>query len=284
MLTDYHVHLRPDDAGHAAASATSPPPTPSATARPPPSAASPSSASPSTSTASPQALDVWEHEFWRQCARRRPRRLLRVRARGDRPAARHRGRLRPRPRGPHGRRCSTARDWDYVVGSVHFLGDARASTTTSYDVWTTRRVGRPRLAALLRVARRGGAQRACSTSSPTPTSSSTGARERPVARARPALLLRARDGGRSRSPAIAIEVSTAGLRKPVGEIYPARAFLEMVRRRRQPDRAVQRRPRARPARLRLRAGASSCSTTLGVTRARASSSAAQRRLEPHRAT
>ena len=26
---------------------------------------------------------------------------------------------------------------------------------------------------------------------------------------------------------MAIEVSTAGLRKPVGEIYPARAFLEM---------------------------------------------------------
>ena len=27
---------------------------------------------------------------------------------------------------------------------------------------------------------------------------------------------------------IVVEVSTAGLRKPVGEIYPARAFLEMV--------------------------------------------------------
>ena len=27
---------------------------------------------------------------------------------------------------------------------------------------------------------------------------------------------------------VAIEVSTAGLRKPVGEIYPSRAFLEMV--------------------------------------------------------
>ena len=27
---------------------------------------------------------------------------------------------------------------------------------------------------------------------------------------------------------IAVEVSTAGLRKPVGEIYPSRAFLEMV--------------------------------------------------------
>ncbi len=27
---------------------------------------------------------------------------------------------------------------------------------------------------------------------------------------------------------IAVEVSTAGLRKPVGELYPDRAFLEMV--------------------------------------------------------
>jgi histidinol-phosphatase (PHP family) len=27
---------------------------------------------------------------------------------------------------------------------------------------------------------------------------------------------------------IAVEVSTAGLRKPVGELYPSRAFLEMV--------------------------------------------------------
>ena len=27
---------------------------------------------------------------------------------------------------------------------------------------------------------------------------------------------------------VAMEVSTAGLRKPVGEIYPARAFLEMA--------------------------------------------------------
>jgi histidinol-phosphatase (PHP family) len=27
---------------------------------------------------------------------------------------------------------------------------------------------------------------------------------------------------------VAIEVSTAGLRKPVGEIYPARAFLELA--------------------------------------------------------
>ena len=38
---------------------------------------------------------------------RRPRRLLRLRARRDRPAAGDRGRLRGRARGPHGRLCST---------------------------------------------------------------------------------------------------------------------------------------------------------------------------------
>ena len=34
--------------------------------------------------------------------------------------------------------------------------------------------------------------------------------------------------GFPRGPASAVEVSTAGLRKPVGEIYPARRFLEVV--------------------------------------------------------
>ena len=46
------------------------------------------------------------------------------------------------------------------------------------------------------------------------------------ARGRPAPLLRAGDG-RHRESNVAIEVSTAGLRKPVAEIYPAPAFLEM---------------------------------------------------------
>ncbi len=59
---------------------------------------------------------------------------------------------------------------------------------------------------------------------------------------------------------IAVEVSTAGLRKPVGEIYPAPAFLDGVRRRRRAGRALERRPRPRARRLRLRRGRSSCST------------------------
>ena len=53
VLTDYHVHLRPDEPGTHARRGTSPRATPSATARPPRSTGSPSWASPSTSTASP---------------------------------------------------------------------------------------------------------------------------------------------------------------------------------------------------------------------------------------
>ena len=90
----------PGRAGHAGGASTSRPATPSATARPPRSTGS-------------QELGVAEHvyRFTRRAGglgapvlarvgARRPRRLLRLRARGDRPAARDRGRLRPRPRGP----------------------------------------------------------------------------------------------------------------------------------------------------------------------------------------
>ena len=61
------------------------------------------------------------------------------------------------------------REWDYVVGSVHFLGD-HAVDYDLYDVWTTRRVARQGLEALLRRPRRGRRAAGCSTSSPTPTS------------------------------------------------------------------------------------------------------------------
>ena len=54
---------------------------------------------------------------------------------------------------------------------------------------------------------------------------------------------------------IAIEVSTAGLRKPVGELYPDRAVPGDVPRRRLPGRALERRPPRRAPRLRLRHGA-----------------------------
>ena len=63
-----------------------------------------------------------------------------------------------------------AHEWDYVVGSVHFLRDDAVDMRGDWDVWRTTGDPGQGLEALLRDARRGGAQRACSTSSPTPTS------------------------------------------------------------------------------------------------------------------
>ena len=104
----------------------------------------------------------------------------------------------------------------------------RASTTTSYDVWDAPAQSPDRrLATLLRVARRGGARAGCSTSSPTRTSSRLGRTSARGPTATCAATTSSRWRG-SRSRGIAVEVSTAGLRKPVGEIYPARAFLEMA--------------------------------------------------------
>ena len=78
---------------------------------------------------------------------------------------------------------------------------------------------------------------------------------------------------------VAVELSTAGWRKPVGEQYPARAVPGDAGRRRLPDRAVERRAHVRAARLRVRARASSCSSGSACARSR-SSSGGERRLEP----
>ena len=227
MLTDYHVHLRPDDVEHRRPSATSPPPTPSATARWPPSAGSTSSASPSTSTASAGARRL-AAPVLAPAGARRPRRLLRVRARA-RPTCGSASRPTSCPaREDRMANLLEARDWDYVVGSVHFLARRRRRHATASGTSggaatrpsrsgsaTSRRSPRPRAAG-------------CSTSSPTPTWSRSGAAG---ARGR-----RATCAATTSSPmeaiadaGIAIEVSTAGLRKPVGEIYPAPAVPRDVR-------------------------------------------------------
>ena len=115
------------------------------------------------------ALDVWQHDLWRALRPRRPRRVLRVRARGDRPAARHRGGLHPRARGPDGEPPRAAR-----VGLRRRLGPLPRRPRRRLR--PLRRVDHAAssagqgLAALLRRPRRGGAAAGCSTSSPTPTS------------------------------------------------------------------------------------------------------------------
>jgi histidinol-phosphatase (PHP family) len=171
-----------------------------------------------------QALDVWDHEFWRECARDdldaycefvREETDLRlgieadfVPGREDRMAAL----LEPR-------------DWDYVVGSVHFLGNA-AVDYDRYDVWTTgespdkvwRRyfewLGEAAMSGLFDILAH-------------PDLVKHWGRERPWPERDPRYYYEIAMEGIAES-GIAVEVSTAGLRKPVGEIYPAPAFLEMV--------------------------------------------------------
>jgi len=171
-----------------------------------------------------QALDVWDHEFWRHCAlddlddycafvREETDLRLGIEAdfvpgREDRMAA-----------------LLDGRDLDYVVGSVHFLGDS-AVDYEKYDVWTTgesadrvwRRyfewLGEAAMSGLFDILAH-------------PDLVKHWGPERPWPERDPRYYYEIAMEGIAES-GIAVEVSTAGLRKPVGEIYPARAFLEMV--------------------------------------------------------
>jgi histidinol-phosphatase (PHP family) len=115
-------------------------------------------------------------------------------------------------------------DWDYVVGSVHFLSD-EALDTDDFDVWD--RAASPdkvwaRYFETLGEAARSGLFDILA--HPDLVKVWGPQRPRPEGDLR-RFYDRAMEGiaeGR-----IAVEVSTAGLRKPVGEIYPDRAFLEM---------------------------------------------------------
>jgi histidinol-phosphatase (PHP family) len=117
-----------------------------------------------------------------------------------------------------------SRDFDYVVGAVHFVGE-RAVDHEGWDVWEGKgdadEVWCRYFEALAECARSGlfdilahpdlvkvwGAAR------PLPERD-------PRAFYEPAVEAIAESG-------IAVEISTAGLRKPVGEIYPAPTFAEM---------------------------------------------------------
>jgi histidinol-phosphatase (PHP family) len=223
MLTDYHVHLRPDA-----------PDTPAErhfTAE---------NADRYRTVASErgiaelgvsehvyrftQALDVWDHELWRESARDdldaycgwvRDETDLRlgieadfIPGREDRMAAL----LEDRP-------------WDYVLGSIHFLGDG-ALDYDRYDVWTRADsadkvwrtyftwLGEAAASGLFDILAHPDLVKHWGHERPWPEKDLRYYYElamEPIA-----------------ASGIAVEVSTAGLRKPVGEIYPARGFLEMV--------------------------------------------------------
>jgi histidinol-phosphatase (PHP family) len=117
-----------------------------------------------------------------------------------------------------------AHDFDYVVGSVHFLGDV-AVDHDGYDAW--RREGDPdrvwrRYFELLAEAARSGLFDILAH----PDLVKVWGPERPAPERDPRFHYEPAVEAIAESDA-AVEVSTAGLRKPVGEIYPAPAFAEM---------------------------------------------------------
>jgi len=117
-----------------------------------------------------------------------------------------------------------AREWDYVVGSIHFVGDA-ALDDEEYDIWGTGqsadKVWSTYFEWLGELARTGMYD---ILAHPDLVKHWGGRRPSPEGDLR-RFYARAIDG--IAESGIAIEVSTAGLRKPVGELYPSAAFLEM---------------------------------------------------------
>jgi histidinol-phosphatase (PHP family) len=224
MLTDYHVHLRPDDpdtdadryftADNAERYRTV--------------AAERGIAELGVSEhvyRFRQALEVWDHELWRQsatddideyCAFVREQTDLKLGIEADFVPGRE----------DRMAELLGARDWDYVVGSIHFLGD-EALDHPDYDIWE-RNGSRPdrvwtRYFEWLGEAARTGMFDILA--HPDLVKMWGGRRPRPEGDLR-RFYERAIEG--IAESGIAVEVSTAGLRKPVGELYPATPFLEML--------------------------------------------------------
>jgi histidinol-phosphatase (PHP family) len=225
VLTDYHVHLRPDDVDETPAERY----------------LTAANAERYRTVASErgieelgaaehvyrfrQALDVWQHELWRHSARDdldaycsfvRDETDLRLGIEADYIPGRE----------DRMAELLGAREFDYVVGSIHFVGDG-ALDYDVYDVWAAAsspdKIWRTYFEWLGQAAMSG----MFDILAHPDLVKYWGPSERPW----PSRDLRyyydvAMEG--IAESGIAVEVSTAGLRKPVAELYPARAFLEMV--------------------------------------------------------
>jgi histidinol-phosphatase (PHP family) len=223
MLTDYHLHLRPDEPGTEAVEYFTA-----------------ANADRYRAVAEErgigelgcaehiyrfaQALDVWQHPLWRESARDdlddyaafvREQTDLKLGIEADFIAGRE-------------DRMATlldAHDWDYVVGSVHFVGE-HAVDHDGYEIWDHRsqrpdELWRRYFLTLGEAARTGLFDILAH-----PDLVKMWGPRRPVPEGDLRRFYELAMDGIAESQ-IAIEVSTAGLRKPVGELYPSRAFLEM---------------------------------------------------------
>jgi len=224
VLTDYHVHLRPDDPG----TTTQKYFTAANVERFREAAEERGIEELGVSEHIHRfhaSLDVWDHPFWRaQAADDLEDYVEFVREETDL-------RLGIEADFIVGREDKMANlldrhEWDYVIGSVHFLQDRAVDMQGAYDVWgrgeRPERIWKRYFETLAEAARSGlydviahpDLVKLWGASHPMPEGD-------PRRYYEPAVEAFAEAG-------VAMEVSTAGLRKPVGEIYPARAFLEMA--------------------------------------------------------
>jgi histidinol-phosphatase (PHP family) len=222
MLTDLHVHLRPDGPEHSAADAFTP-----------------ANAERYQEVAAErgvdvlgvsehvhrfrQALSVWQHPFWRQnahddldeyCHFVRERTSLSLGIEAD---------YVP---GAEDRMASLleSHDFDYVLGSVHFIANSALDLEGDWDIWRSgdvETVWMRYFEALGEAARSG----LFDILAHPDLVKVWGDPDRVPRRDLRFYYDAAMDGIADSD--VAIEVSTAGWRKPVGEIYPAQAFLEM---------------------------------------------------------
>jgi histidinol-phosphatase (PHP family) len=223
VLTDYHVHLRPDERENT-----------------PEKFFTKANAERYRETASErgieelgvaehiyrfrQALEVWEHPFWRTyavddlddyCGFVRDETDLKLGIEADFIPGRE----------DRMRNLLEQREWDYVVGSIHFVGD-ESLDTDEFSIWTktasAERIWKRYFEMLAEAAQSGLFDILAH-----PDLVKVWGKDRPIPEG---------DLRRFYYPAmeaiadtnVALEVSTAGYRKPVGEIYPAPAFLEMA--------------------------------------------------------
>jgi histidinol-phosphatase (PHP family) len=171
-----------------------------------------------------QALEVWQHELWRHsarddldayCAFVREETDLKLGIEAD---------FIP---GREDRMAELlgAREFDYVVGSIHFVGD-RAVDYDRYDIWAASaspdRVWRTYFEWLAEAAMSGMFDILAH-----PDLVKYWGPERPAPERDLRYYYEIAMEGIAES-GIAVELSTAGLHKPVGELYPSRSFLEMV--------------------------------------------------------
>jgi histidinol-phosphatase (PHP family) len=223
VLTDYHVHLRPDDPGTEAERYF----TPGNAERYRAAAIERGIAELGVSEhvhRFTQSLEVWTHDWWRQnatddideyCAFVREETDLRLGIEADHVAGRE-DRMAA---------LLDAREWDYVVGSVHFISDEAVDMRgTDWDIWRSsdpdevwtryfETLGEAARTGMFDILAHPDLVKVWGRMAPAPD----GDLRRFYELALDGIV----------ESGVAIEVSTAGLRKPVGEIYPAASFLEM---------------------------------------------------------